>query len=276
MEAPAVPGTPPPLPTPALPLARALRRFALDALIVAGLFAAFSLLGGIGWGIWRGVMLAVHGLAPDDPTAMMQAVGKPGPLAVMAMSVLSVGGTALVAMAWRAPAPAVERRASGAVMRRPETWLLVLFTAAATITCSMIGSQVAAAFQEKLDPTNLELVRGTLRQHPWLLLLFAVVLAPLYEEVLFRRVLFRRLWQDGWPRLGMALSGLLFAFMHEPPILGGKSLAAAAPLWLVYGGMGVAFAWVYRRTGSLWAAVLAHCLNNAFAIGLMLVFGVDA
>jgi membrane protease YdiL (CAAX protease family) len=279
-EAPALPGAPPPLPAAAvpapLPLASALRRFGLEVLIMGALFALLSLVGAVAWGFWRGLMLAIHGTAPADAAAMMQAIGRPGPLAVMAMSVLSVGGTALLAMAWRAPARKGERQAAAAALRRVPTWLLVLFTAAATITCSIVGAQLAAAFQETLQPSNLELVRGTVGRHPLLLVLFAVVLAPLYEEVLFRRVLFRRLWRDGWPRLGMVLSGVLFALMHEPPILGGKPLIAAAPLWLVYTGMGIAFAWVYRRTGSLWAAVLAHALNNAFAIGMLLLFGIDA
>lgn len=280
-EAPALPGAPPPLPAAAaapapLPLGRALRRFALEVLIVGVLFALLSLVGALAWGFWRGLMLAVHGNVPQDAAAMMEAIGRPGPLAVMAMSVLSVGGSALLAMAWRAPLRPGERQASAAALRRFTTWLLVLFTGAATIIWSIVGAQVAAAFQETLQPSNLELVRGTMGRHPLLLVVFAMVLAPLYEELLFRRVLFRRLWCDGWPRLGMLLSGLLFALMHEPPILGGKPLIAAAPLWLVYTGMGIAFAWVYRRTGSLWAAVLAHALNNAFAIGMLLLFGIDA
>jgi len=106
-----------------------------------------------------------------------------------------------------------------------------------------------------------------------LLLLFAVVLAPIYEEMLFRRVLFGRLWRDGWPLLGAVCSAVLFAFMHEPPLVGDKALAAQLPLWLVYTCMGLAFAWVYRRTGSLVAPIIAHGLNNAFAIGIMLPAG---
>lgn len=260
---------------PALPLGRALRRFSLDLLIVGGLFALLSLLGGLAWGIWRGVALTLQGMPTSDPKAIMRAVGTPGPLATIAMTVFSVGGTALLAMLWRAPPRAAEWMASRTALRSPATWVLALFTGAVVITCSMVVARIAAAMQETLDPSNMRLVRGTLDRHPWLLLFFAALAAPVYEEVLFRRVLFRRLWRDGWPVLGAVLSGILFAFMHEMPFLGGKSLAAQLPLWLVYTCMGLAFAWVYRRTNSLGAAILAHGINNAFAIGAMLISGVS-
>jgi membrane protease YdiL (CAAX protease family) len=262
-----------PSPVTAQPLGRALARFARDVLIVAGLFAVLSLLSGLAWGAWRGVELALQGMPTDDARAIMRAVGKPGPLATIAMSLVGVGGTALVAMLWRAPPRAAERRRAQASLGEPATWLLALLTGMVAIGCSLAVAQLAAALNQPLDPTNMSLVRGTLEQHPVVLLGFAVIAAPVYEEVLFRRVLFGRLWRDGWPVLGAVLSGLLFAFMHEPPLVGDKSLAAQLPLWLVYTGMGIAFAWVYRRTGSLGAAIAAHGLNNAFAIGVMLLFG---
>ncbi len=263
-------------PATALSLGRALTRFAREVLIVAVLFGLLSLLGGLAWGAWRGVELALQGMPTDDANAIMRAVGTPGPLATIALSLIGVGGTAVVSMLWRAPPRAAERQRSSASLRTPETWLLALFAGVVVICCSMIVSQIAAALQEPLDPTNMSLVRGSLAQHPWVLLAFAVVAAPVYEEVLFRRVLFGRLWKDGWPILGAVLSGLLFAFMHEPPFVGDKSLAAQLPLWLVYTCMGIAFAWVYRRTGSLGASIMAHGLNNAFAIGMMMAFGISS
>jgi membrane protease YdiL (CAAX protease family) len=34
--------------------------------------------------------------------------------------------------------------------------------------------------------------------------------------------------------------------------------------------MGGLFAWVYRRTGTLWAAIGAHAINNLIASALLL------
>jgi hypothetical protein len=51
--------------------------------------------------------------------------------------------------------------------------------------------------------------------------------------------------------------------------------AGIAQLWLVYGGMGAAFCWLYRRTGTLWAAITAHALNNAVALAALVFPGVN-
>ena len=37
--------------------------------------------------------------------------------------------------------------------------------------------------------------------------------------------------------------------------------------------MGAAFCWLYRRTGTLWAAIAAHALNNAVALAAMVFLG---
>src|SRR3546814_7665495 len=86
-------------------------------------------------------------------------------------------------------------------------------------------------------------------RNPALLLLVVALLAPAYEELLFRRVLFGRLWAAGRPLLGIVLSSVAFACMHELPGTGGNGLLAGALLWTCYAMMGALFAWVYRRTG---------------------------
>ena len=122
-------------------------------------------------------------------------------------------------------------------------------------------------------PTNVELMQSAIARFPLFLVLFAVVLAPAYEELLFRRVLFGRLWQAGRRWLGLVLSSLAFALVHEVPGVSKNSLLGMAQLWLVYGGMGAAFCWLYRRTGTLWAAIAAHALNNAVALAAMVFLG---
>src|SRR3546814_7256083 len=85
-------------------------------------------------------------------------------------------------------------------------------------------------------------------RNPALLLLVVALLAPAYEELLFRRVLFGRLWAAGRPLLGIVLSSAAFACMHELPGTGGNGLLAGALLWTCYAMMGALFAWVYRRS----------------------------
>jgi uncharacterized protein len=46
--------------------------------------------------------------------------------------------------------------------------------------------------------------------------------------------------------------------------------------WLIalslYAALGASFAWLYRKTGRLWPAMLAHATNNFLAISAMYVF----
>jgi len=66
--------------------------------------------------------------------------------------------------------------------------------------------------------------------------------------------------------LGLVLSSLAFALVHEIPGTSANPPLAVLQLWLVYGGMGAVFAWLYWRTGSLWVSIVAHGLNNGIAL----------
>ena len=123
------------------------------------------------------------------------------------------------------------------------------------------------------DASNIAPVMAALSsQLPFALLLF-VVLAPWAEELTTRRVLLGRMQARGWPRLGLLLSASLFAWLHEP--MPRDDLSWGKWLWLLsgYWALGLLFAWAYLRTRSLAAAFTAHAVNNALAIGLLLLRG---
>jgi uncharacterized protein len=87
-----------------------------------------------------------------------------------------------------------------------------------------------------------------------------VVLAPVAEEIFFRGFFFaglRSRWSL-WP--AALLSGAVFGLVHAP-----TGPTAAIPL----AGLGVGLAWLYNKTGSLWLCMLAHFLNNAIAISVV-------
>jgi hypothetical protein len=148
-----------------------------------------------------------------------------------------------------------------------------MLAAVATLLLVQVVSWAAARWGPGLTPSNLAVLEPGAAQWPWVMFGFAVLVAPLYEELLFRRVLFARLWRAGRPWLALVLSSLAFAFVHEPPGLGSNGPGTTALLWVVYAGMGAVFAWSYRRTGSLWTPIGAHALHN-FVSGLGLVASV--
>lgn len=117
-------------------------------------------------------------------------------------------------------------------------------------------------------PSNQALLQNFSAQWPIAVVLFTVILAPVFEELLFRKLLFARLAQANYIVTAYFLSGILFALMHEPSPTNGNAD------WLLklatYGFMGVVFAWVYKKTGKLWSAILAHASNNL--LGMLVLF----
>ena len=99
----------------------------------------------------------------------------------------------------------------------------------------------------------LELVLGSRDPLALGLLAFtAVVLAPLFEETIFRGALLPVLATKLGPLPGVLLSGLLFAMAHI-------SVGELAPLTVLGVGLGL----VRLRSGRLWPSVLMHGLWNA-------------
>lgn len=228
---------------------------------------------GMAWAMFEGVQLAQQGGAALDPAALMRSIGQPGPVATIWMTLVSTGGAALAAYFWRRRATPVERTFSFQASRKISTWGWVLATAAATFFFSTAITSLSQFLGVEPEPTNLAIIEAAFLANPVFLALFGVLIAPAYEELLFRRVLFGRLWAAGRPWLGVALSSAAFALMHEIPGTTGNSWQATGVLWLTYGFMGAAFALLYWRTRTLWAPIAAHALNNAVALALVRLYG---
>lgn len=240
--------------------------FLADIGLAVFLMLAISLAGGIAWGLWQLITLQQSGA---DPGQLARGIGQPGVLAQIVLVILSTGTIALSLYFLRQPASAAERARSLAALRRPSTWGWTLAAGVLVFLGSSLFSWLGRQAGIEPVPTNEAMVEQAAARWPVFLTLFVVILAPAYEELLFRRVLFGRFMRAGRPWLGLVLSSLAFALAHEVPFLShGNTLPAMLLLWLVYGGLGAVFAWVYWRTGTLWAAILAHALNNGIALAL--------
>ncbi len=86
---------------------------------------------------------------------------------------------------------------------------------------------------------------------------FLLIEAPLLEELLFRGIVFGGASKIMPVGVAMVLSGFLFAVIHV-------NAATLIPLWF----LGVAFAWLYVRTGTLLAPMAVHLTFNALNLTL--------
>ena len=84
------------------------------------------------------------------------------------------------------------------------------------------------------------------------------------EEVAFRGLSgsnFMRLWHDGKKiRLAAILTGIVFGGVHIANLIAGAALSATLVQVAYAIGLGIMFAAVYFRTGSLWPSIIMHCL----------------
>lgn len=249
---------------------RPLLGFVVDLLIAFAVLIFASVLGGMVWAAARLVSMAPSLDVLANPARMSAAMGQPGVLAQIGIGLGAMLVTALAVYFLRRPALAVERAASWRAARRPTAWGWAALAGVVAFAASLLLGWAMQHAGLDAVPSNQVLIGQLLHSQPWTLFALVVLFAPAYEELLFRRVLFGRLWAAGRPWLGVLLSSLAFALMHEVPGVGGNSFAATTLLLLGYTLMGAIFACVYRHTGTLWAAIGAHAINNLLACLVLL------
>lgn len=253
------------------------RGFGVDLLLALTIIVVLSLACGLVWGSYQGIVLAKQAQQQQpgqvDAAHLISVIGQPGALAQMLMALFSTSVAALLLYFWRRRASGEEWRKSLRAAVKASTWGWTLLVAFCVFIFSGAVGFLAQALGMELIPTNQRLMVQAMADAPLFLFVFAILLAPAYEELLFRRVIFGRFLAADRPWLGMILSGFAFALVHEVPGISGNTPLAVVQLWLVYGTMGAAFAWLYRRTGTLAAPITAHALNNAIALLAMFFLG---
>jgi membrane protease YdiL (CAAX protease family) len=87
-------------------------------------------------------------------------------------------------------------------------------------------------------------------------LAMVVLIAPVFEEWLFRGVLFRSLRRSTGAITSIVITALLFAAIHP--------ITSFPPVFV----LGLAAAWVVERSGRVWPAAMVHVGYNLFVVVL--------
>lgn len=143
------------------------------------------------------------------------------------------------------------RAAGPALGLRPVNWKYPVLGALGTVALSVAVSQIG------IEPEGVKQVIEGVREPRQLTisLLCLALLAPLVEELVFRGLLYGWIagrW-GGWP--AVIVSTLAFAGAHWEP----AHVVLVLPLGLLFG-------WLRRRTDSLLPSLVAHIVNNGFAL----------
>ena len=155
----------------------------------------------------------------------------------------------------RSRAVAVRALLAGAVWAGP----VIVLTALVTIAAVQLAG---ATPPSPLPPTG---TASGLVLH----LLAGAVIAPVYEEILFRGFALTAWRRTLGDRGAIVMSSLLFVVAHVL-FVGGDSFGEAAAMAFVAGvarvPVALALGWLYVRTGSLWAPIGLHATFNGVLI----------
>lgn len=135
------------------------------------------------------------------------------------------------------------------------------------VVCSQIGArmfQLLSAAELSPEPQPAVQALQSSVSFAWVVGfgLITVVAAPLVEESLFRGILFAWLHRAGFPRVAWIGTALLFGLSHA-------NLQAFVPLTV----FALMLTWLYVKTGSLLAPVIAHGAFNTINYVLTLHHG---
>ena len=101
-----------------------------------------------------------------------------------------------------------------------------------------------------------------------LMLIGVVFLVPLAEEMLYRGLIFRNLWQSS-KVAAYLLSMAAFSAIHVLGYIGSEDITTLVLCFLQYLPAGLCLAWTYTKADNIFAPTLVHAIVNAVAIGAL-------
>ena len=132
---------------------------------------------------------------------------------------------------------------------------VAVFVTGASLVLSILAGDASTPLEDA--------IRGPLDL--WAVVVFALVVAPVVEEIFFRGYLYTAVENTlgGW--LAVLLIGLLFGLFHGLQYAGVPAALAAVTL------MGLGTTWVRRYTGAVLPCILLHVAYNAVGVTVLLL-----
>ena len=117
----------------------------------------------------------------------------------------------------------------------------------------ILSTRIMAQFHvEAVPQQSVKMLQTGISVGPEIFLaLLAIAIAPVTEELLFRGILYPFIKQQGYPKLALWGTSVLFGLLH-------LNLMTFLPLTF----LGLVLAWLYETTDNLTAPILAHSLFN--------------
>ena len=147
-------------------------------------------------------------------------------------------------------------------------WNVLLVTVAAFMAywiCRTMLTQVIYGIDPDFTSNNDVTIQGLVAENFPLMFFSTVILVPVAEEMLFRGLLFRGVY-DHSPALAWIGSVALFSAIHVTGYIGSASAMTLLLCFIQYLPAGICLAGAYRLSGSLLSPILIHALVNFFGM----------
>ena len=208
------------------------------------------------------VCLATAATLPftEDAAALVLGEGTPSPLGAIVL--LTSTQAALLLVSWlfvlapRALAGALERGSHLRALLAGVGWGALAWLGASAATVAIL------LLMERLGiPPEMPVAEQAVKAlDPFVVVVAIVILAPIAEEVFFRGIAFNAWFRERGLRFAYIGSAALFAAIHA-------SLVSLLPIF----GLGLALAWIYRRTRSLVGPIAMHATVNGISVTIALL-----
>lgn len=149
-----------------------------------------------------------------------------------------------------------------------------LNNATLSLTCWVIGcvimtvsSFIISLILKQNVSDNEALVRESIKIAPIYMLFACSIIAPIFEEMVFRRALYGLIKCKG---LFILVSGLSFGLLH---VVSNNPTPLEFLYVIPYGSMGCAFAYLLSKTNNITLPIIIHMLHNTILVSIQILGG---
>lgn len=238
---------------------KAFRWYATIPFLAGALFVFFVVIavGGVAYTISHGLDFSGAAKALSAlPGVIIQSIAEVFVIAYIWLLLPSLAKTSLAGIGFR--------RISGAQLNAILVAIVLMF-----VIVTPLASAMESILHFKTPEEAISVFTKTTGWRRAAFAFFGVVLAPVFEESVFRLFLFNamRQWWGFWP--AAVVSSILFGLAHaQPPFTGAMLLSISFPLAVG----GIVLCWVYARTNNAWSSMITHGGFNALSLILLILF----
>lgn len=120
----------------------------------------------------------------------------------------------------------------------------------------MISNYILLTVFKTNGANNENIVQSLIKALPWLMLIDTGFIAPVNEEIVFRKTL-KDIFKNKWLFIGASF--LIFGAVH---VIGAATCLTDYLYIIPYGALGGAFAYAYYKTSTIYTSIFMHMFHN--------------